>query len=258
MPDQFKSRISKQMPDVSFSSGEKIVEAQDFMTVVDQSVAQVGAKETGSSSDKNFHECDYLGFPGRQSARCGKPFVAGMHPKWQARKNWIAKSSLCSSRISLSRTCPQSNPPMPTPEKNPDKNARNTIEAAVTVMYYDTDAGGVVHNIVYLRFIEYARTLLAIQLGMSFEEVKRTNIHPVVVRTEIDYKRPAVLGDELSVHGRITEVRGARFYVEFEILRPADNALIVTCRQALALVQMPEGRVLRLPKGFPDTSFIGA
>jgi len=119
-------------------------------------------------------------------------------------------------------------------------------------MYYDTDAGGVVHNIVYLRFIELARTQLALQMGMSFAEIKRTNIHPVVVRTEIDYRRPATLGDELVVNGRLTEVSGVRFWVEFEIVRPSDGAQMVACKQALALVQMPAGRPLRLPKGFPE------
>ena len=120
-------------------------------------------------------------------------------------------------------------------------------------MYFDTDAGGVVHNISYLRFIETARTNLAIGMGMSFAEILRTQIHPVVVRTEIDYKRPALLGDELMVNGRLTEVARARFWVEFEIVRPSDAALLVTCRQALALVQMPQGRPLRLPDGFPES-----
>jgi YbgC/YbaW family acyl-CoA thioester hydrolase len=120
-------------------------------------------------------------------------------------------------------------------------------------MYFDTDAGGVVHNIAYLRFIEIARTYLAMQLGMSFEEIARTNIHPVVIRTEIDYKKPAILGDELEIRGRVTESSAARFWVEFEIVRPSDGLLLVTCRQALALVKMPEGRPLRLPPGFPDS-----
>ncbi|MFV0415754.1 MAG: acyl-CoA thioesterase [Chthoniobacterales bacterium] len=120
------------------------------------------------------------------------------------------------------------------------------------VMYYDTDAGGVVHNIVYLRFIELARTKLAIQLGMSFDEIRRTNIHPVVVRTEIDYRKPARLGDVVEVRGRLGDVKGVRFWVHFEIVRPADGELLVTSQQSLALVQMPEGRVLRLPKGFPQ------
>ncbi len=120
-------------------------------------------------------------------------------------------------------------------------------------MYFDTDAGGVVHNIVYLRFIETARTLLAIQMGLDFKEIARTNIHPVVTRTEIDYKRPALLGDEIRVTGRISEWSGIRFWVEFEIHRPSNNCLLVTCRQALALVQMPSGRPVRLPAGFPST-----
>lgn len=127
------------------------------------------------------------------------------------------------------------------------------ISTDVRVMYFDTDAGGVVHNIVYLRFIETARTYLALQMGMDFQQIARTNIHPVVTRTEIDYKRPARLGDEIRVLGRISEWSRVRFWVEFEIIRPADDVLLVTCRQALALVQMPEGRPVKLPKDFPAT-----
>lgn len=130
---------------------------------------------------------------------------------------------------------------------------RCRISTEIRVMYFDTDAGGVVHNISYLRFIETARTNLAIKMGLSFAEILRTQIHPVVVRTEIDYKRPALLGDELLVNGRVTEVARARFWVEFEIVRPSDNLLLITCRQALALVQMPQGRPLRLPEGFPES-----
>jgi YbgC/YbaW family acyl-CoA thioester hydrolase len=120
-------------------------------------------------------------------------------------------------------------------------------------MYFDTDAAGVVNNIAYLRFIETARTLLALQLGMSFREIARTRIHPVVVRTEIEYKRAALLGDLLAINGQIAETSGVRFWVNFEIVRPADNQLLVTCRQALALIQMPQGRPVRLPAGFPNS-----
>jgi len=120
-------------------------------------------------------------------------------------------------------------------------------------MYFDTDAGGVVHNISYLRFIETARTYLAINMGMSFEEIARTRIHPVVTRTEIDYRKPAVLGDTLLVNGQVGKISGIRFQVEFEIVRPSDGELLVTCSQTLALVQMPEGRPVRLPPGFPES-----
>lgn len=128
------------------------------------------------------------------------------------------------------------------------------MRTSVRVFYYDTDAGGVVHNIAYLRMIEQARTEFAMALGLSFEEIRRTNIHPVVVRTEIDYEHAAVLGDRLEIESRLREVTGARFWVEFEMMRPADGRRIVRCRQALALVQMPQGRVVRLPKGFPHSA----
>ena len=70
----------------------------------------------------------------------------------------------------------------------------STIITPVQVMFFDTDAGGVVHNIAYLRFIETARTLLAVQLGMDWDCMARTSVFPVVVRTEIDYNRPGSLG----------------------------------------------------------------
>ena len=114
------------------------------------------------------------------------------------------------------------------------------IRHEVQVMFYDTDCAAVVHNIAYLRFIEAARTLLAGQLGMSLAEMARSQQYPVVVRTEIDYKRPGVLGDTLAVDGWLERVERIRFWCAFTITRPSDGAVLIRCRQMLALVQMPE------------------
>jgi YbgC/YbaW family acyl-CoA thioester hydrolase len=130
---------------------------------------------------------------------------------------------------------------------NPQSTETPRIEVEVQVMFFDTDCAAVVHNIAYLRFIETARTLLAEQLGMGLVEMARTQTYPVVVRTEIDYKKPAVLGDKLVIHGRLETVDRLRFWCAFEIRRPSDGTLIVTCRQMLAVIQMPPGRPLRLP-----------
>ena len=80
-------------------------------------------------------------------------------------------------------------------------------------MFFDTDCAAVVHNIAYLRFIETARTLLAGQLGWSLAEMAQSRRYPVVVRTEIDYKRPAVLGDILAVDGWLERGRTHPFLV---------------------------------------------
>ena len=122
-----------------------------------------------------------------------------------------------------------------------------TIETREEVMFFDTDCGGVVHNIAYLRMIETARTRLAAKLGMALSEMAQTQLYPVVVRTEIDYRKPAKLADELIIHGHLEKVERARFWCAFEMIRESDGATLVTARQALALVAMPAGKPLRLP-----------
>ena len=122
------------------------------------------------------------------------------------------------------------------------------VRTEIQVMFFDTDAGGVVHNIAYLRFIEVARTLLAAELGMSLVQMAETQLYPVVVRTEIDYRRGARLGDRLLVEGWLDELMKVRFWCRFRVTRPADDTLIAECRQMMALVQMPDAKVLRLPE----------
>jgi YbgC/YbaW family acyl-CoA thioester hydrolase len=121
------------------------------------------------------------------------------------------------------------------------------IRTEVQVMFFDTDCGGVVSNIAYLRFIEIARTLLAEELGLRLARMAETQEYPVVVRTEIDYRRGAKLGDRLSIEGWLDRLERARFWCAFRIIRPADDVLIAECRQMLALIEMPAAKLLRLP-----------
>jgi len=115
-------------------------------------------------------------------------------------------------------------------------------------MFFDTDCGGVVSNIAYLRFIETARTLLAEQLGLGLAQMAEDKKYPVVVRTEIDYRRAAKLGDRLVIEGWLDQLEHLRFWCAFRIVRPDDNALIAECRQMLALIEMPAAKLLRLPE----------
>ena len=121
------------------------------------------------------------------------------------------------------------------------------IRTEVQVMFFDTDCAAVVHNIAYLRFIEVARTLLAEQLGLGLAQMAETQKYPVVVRTEIDYRRAAKLGDKLAIEGWLDRLERVRFWCAFKIVRPSDDTLIAECRQMLAIIQMPEARLLRVP-----------
>ncbi|MEY2557517.1 MAG: acyl-CoA thioester hydrolase [Verrucomicrobiota bacterium] len=121
------------------------------------------------------------------------------------------------------------------------------IRTDVQVMFFDTDCAAVVHNIAYLRFIEIARTHLAEQLGLGLAEMAENKKYPVVVRTEIDYRRAAKLGDRLVIEGWLDRLERVRFWCAFRVLRPVDQTLIAECRQMLALIQMPEAKLLPVP-----------
>ena len=115
------------------------------------------------------------------------------------------------------------------------------------VMFFDPDCGGVVHNLAYLRMIETCRTRLAALMGMNLRTMAETQLFPVVTRTEVDYRTPAHLGDWIRIEGTLAEIEGARFWCQFIMIRESDEKILITARQALALVQMPAGKPKRLP-----------
>jgi YbgC/YbaW family acyl-CoA thioester hydrolase len=123
---------------------------------------------------------------------------------------------------------------------------------SVDVMFFDTDCAAVVHNLAYLRFIETNRTLLAGQLGMGLAGMAESGVYPVVVRSDVEYRRPASLGDTLEVEGWLESFDRTCFWCGFEVRRKRDGLLMVTARQMLAVVRMPAARPMRLPEDWAD------
>src|SRR5207247_10083319 len=89
---------------------------------------------------------------------------------------------------------------------------RPRIRTQVQVMFFDTDCGGVVSNIAYLRFIEIARTRLAEALGLELTEMAENHRYPVVVRPEIDYRRPAKLRDQVVIARWLRRAARGRYW----------------------------------------------
>lgn len=125
-----------------------------------------------------------------------------------------------------------------------------TIEYDYQVMFFDTDCAAVVHNLAYLRIIETTRTLFAEQLGLDMIGLAAQGVYPVLLATEIDYRRPAKLSDKLRVRGHLERVERVRFWCHFEVGQPEGETVFAVCRQSLALIQMPAAKPLRLPAEF--------
>jgi acyl-CoA thioester hydrolase len=142
---------------------------------------------------------------------------------------------------------------MNSPEAASPLPATPRLVVPLEVYYFDTDAGGVVHNIAYLRMVEIARSQLAASLGWTLEEMHRTGLVPVVARTEIDYLKPARLGDSLLVAAEVVRLEKVRAFFRFEITSARQPTLtFVRCVQTMVTVQLPAGRPQRLPPAWRE------
>jgi acyl-CoA thioester hydrolase len=121
----------------------------------------------------------------------------------------------------------------------------------VRVYFEDTDAGGVVYYANFLKFAERARTELLRELGVqSSALIRDQGVALVARRCLADYLKPARLDDQLEVHTRVLEVRGASVRAEQRILGNGDDLV----RLDLELACMStSGRVARLPAGLRDS-----
>ena len=73
----------------------------------------------------------------------------------------------------------------------------------------DTDAGGIVYYVNYLKFMERARTEFMRQLGFGKDYIFNHDLMFVVRDAAIRYLAPALLDDELEATARIASLGGA-------------------------------------------------
>ncbi len=76
---------------------------------------------------------------------------------------------------------------------------------------YELDMQGIVNNSVYFNYLEHARHEFLLARGIDFVAMTEAGIHLVVVRSEIDYKRSLVRGDELRVEVAVERLSKVQF-----------------------------------------------
>jgi len=124
------------------------------------------------------------------------------------------------------------------------------LQKEIEIQGYDIDYGGVVSNIVYIRWMDDLRTAL-LKDHYSLELMAKNGLAPVVNKTHAHYKRPALFGDSLIAKIRITMLEKIRWEVQVEITKNGGET-VFTAVQSGAFVNLKNGRPVPVPAVLAD------
>lgn len=127
----------------------------------------------------------------------------------------------------------------------------NGFAMPVRVYIEDTDAGGIVYYVNYLKYMERARTELMRTQGFDKRYIFTADLMFVVHSLDVRYLLPARLDDELQVTAEIVESGAAQLLFEQRILRAAD--VICAGQVRLACVDVTTLKPKRIPRNLLAT-----
>jgi len=105
------------------------------------------------------------------------------------------------------------------------------------VYYEDTDAGGIVYYVNYLKFMERARTERLRSLGFAQSQLAGEDLLFVVRSSEASYHAPARLDDELLVSAEVVEMKRASLRFRQQVRRAEDDLLLCEGQFLVACVR---------------------
>ena len=120
----------------------------------------------------------------------------------------------------------------------------------IRVYIEDTDAGGIVYYVNYLKYFERARTELIRSLGVDKTAVMEDGSVFVVTSAEIDYHAPARLDDQLEAVAEVVS-RGAAT-IEFRQSVVRSGIELANGQVRVALTDGASGKPKRMPKGLRE------
>lgn len=119
------------------------------------------------------------------------------------------------------------------------------FQIPVRVYIEDTDAGGIVYYVNYLKFMERCRTEFLRALGYHKAAISGDGQLLVVHSAQVDYRRPARLDDVLSITASISKL--ARSYIEFKQQVLRDSELLCSASLRIACVDASAMKPCALP-----------
>lgn len=118
------------------------------------------------------------------------------------------------------------------------------------VRSYDVDRQGIVHNAIYLYWLEAARIEYFRDIGVPIDRQSFVTKHRfVVAKTEIEYKSAAQFDDVYTVFTRVSFVKNSSFGFE-HVIRHENGSILATARGVLVHLNPATNRSERIPDSY--------
>ena len=116
------------------------------------------------------------------------------------------------------------------------------------VYFEDTDAGGIVYYVNYLKFMERARTERLRSLGFAQSQLAEEGLLFVVHSVSARYLAPAKLDDQLLVSAEVIELNRASLRFRQQVRRVADGVVLCEGQFLVACVRADNFKPRAIPE----------
>ncbi len=136
------------------------------------------------------------------------------------------------------------------PRVTSDRSPLSTHATELRVRYPECDPMGVAHHAVYPTWFEIGRTEMLRARGGNYRDLERSGAFLVVVRLEVQYRRPARYDDMLRLETHLLAAGPIKILHSYHLFRGAE--LVAEGQTTLACVD-GEGEV----RPIPDSLLLG-
>jgi len=106
---------------------------------------------------------------------------------------------------------------------------------------YECDLQKVVNNSVYQNYLEHARHEFLLEKGVDFAALAEIGINLMVVRVELDYKKPLVSQDDFYVTVEVQKISRIK-YAFIQNIYHKENDKLMVLGKTIGIAVNPKGR----------------
>lgn len=105
------------------------------------------------------------------------------------------------------------------------------------VYSYQIDYVGHLSNIIYIEWMEIGRTKLLEEIGLPLNKLEKKGIAPILVHTEIRYKKPLYIDEKVKIEIWVSELKNASAIMSFNFFNSKGELAAFGSQQGLFITR---------------------